>query len=363
MKNPQFQVERKAFLNARLHEMTQDEFALDKGDVLLKIDKFGYTSNNVTYAVAGDLIGYWKFFPIAENDDKWGVIPVWGFADVTESKHESVAVGDRFFGYFPPASHLRIHPVHANSQRIIDGTPHRIELPAAYNTYQRVVCDTEGDAITEDERMVLYPLHLTSYFLYDYLLEQKWYGAEQILVLSASGKTSTGLGYALQSDQSSPRTIGLTSRSNLPIIQPLNIYDTCYSYEQIDQIESKPTLIVDMSGNAKLLQQLIGSLGEQVKFILKVGLTHWRESSMVEDPSEVTPSYFFFAPTHIARRLAEWGPEEFVHRTDSFLETAAARTRSWMTFRRITGLDELMEIHPKICQGEIPANEAIVVNL
>mgnify|MGYP000026347416 CR=1 FL=1 len=52
-------------------------------EVLLRIEKFSFTANNVTYGVAGDTIGYWKFFPAIENsDNSWGCIPVWGFAEV-----------------------------------------------------------------------------------------------------------------------------------------------------------------------------------------------------------------------------------------------------------------------------------------
>ena len=34
--------------------------ALGAGEVLVAIDKFGLTANNVSYAVTGDSIGYWQ---------------------------------------------------------------------------------------------------------------------------------------------------------------------------------------------------------------------------------------------------------------------------------------------------------------
>ncbi|MCH1488632.1 MAG: DUF2855 family protein, partial [Pseudomonadales bacterium] len=36
---------------------------LADGEVLVTIDKFGLTANNVSYAVSGDFIGYWKYYP------------------------------------------------------------------------------------------------------------------------------------------------------------------------------------------------------------------------------------------------------------------------------------------------------------
>ena len=41
-------------------------------------------------------------FPAEGQDsNRMGVIPVWGFADVVESKADGIPVGDRIYGYFP----------------------------------------------------------------------------------------------------------------------------------------------------------------------------------------------------------------------------------------------------------------------
>jgi hypothetical protein len=42
---------------------------------LIKIDRFAFTANNITYAVLGDPLKYWQLFPAPEN---FGNIPVWG---------------------------------------------------------------------------------------------------------------------------------------------------------------------------------------------------------------------------------------------------------------------------------------------
>jgi len=73
-----------------------------EGEVVLRIDNFAFTANNVTYAMFGDAMHYWDFFPTA--DAGWGVIPVWGFATVQESAVDGIAAGERFYGYFPMAT-------------------------------------------------------------------------------------------------------------------------------------------------------------------------------------------------------------------------------------------------------------------
>ena len=65
------------------------------------------------------------------------VIPVWGFADVVESKADGIPVGDRIYGYFPPTQHLQMNPIKVQEQRFFEGAEHRSTLPMGYNLYRR----------------------------------------------------------------------------------------------------------------------------------------------------------------------------------------------------------------------------------
>lgn len=40
--------------------------AVGPGQALLRVARFGMTTNNVTYAVMGKAMSYWDFFPAAE---------------------------------------------------------------------------------------------------------------------------------------------------------------------------------------------------------------------------------------------------------------------------------------------------------
>ena len=63
---------------------------LEPGQVLLAVNAFGLTSNNITYAMFGQAMSYWSFFPAEEG---WGRVPVWGFAEVAASQHDDLEVG------------------------------------------------------------------------------------------------------------------------------------------------------------------------------------------------------------------------------------------------------------------------------
>src|SRR3954451_17851226 len=100
------------------------------GQALLRVDHFGLTANNVTYAVMGEAMSYWDFFPA---EDGWGRVPMWGFAEVEQSEVEGVEVGTRIYGYLPPSSQLLVTPASVNEQGFTDRSPHKATLPSAYH--------------------------------------------------------------------------------------------------------------------------------------------------------------------------------------------------------------------------------------
>ncbi|MEX2236794.1 MAG: DUF2855 family protein [Dehalococcoidia bacterium] len=73
-----------------------DPDALQDGEVLLRVDKFALTANNITYAAVGKTMNYWEFFPGPEG---WSHLPVWGFGEVLASRAEGVEPGQRYYGY------------------------------------------------------------------------------------------------------------------------------------------------------------------------------------------------------------------------------------------------------------------------
>ncbi len=363
---PQFQVNKELFFNGRLVETPKEELSIKEGEVLVKIDKFAFSANNITYAVAADMVGYWQFFPpVGDNPDGWGVIPVWGFADVVESTVSDIPIGDRLFGYFPPATHLKMKPVKVSDKRFVDGAEHRTKLPQGYNLYRRVKAEPGYTTTLDKERSLLFPLYLTSFCLWDSLQDNDWYGAKQVLILSASSKTSIGLAYALKADENAPHIIGITSPRNLAIVKERSLYDSTLTYDAIAEIDTSiPTVIVDMSGNSKVLLALHEHLGDNMKFTINVGLTHWKDAKAKPPKGMITErSEFFFAPGHIQKRLKEWGPAGFDKKSSSFMLEAAAKTREWLTFRKIDGLEGMAAIHQAVCKGEIPADEGLIVEM
>lgn len=364
IKNPQFQVDQRVFFKNCLQEIPESEMEIADGEILVQVEQFAYTSNNITYAVAGDQIGYWQFFPaVGKQTDSWGVIPVWGIGKVVESNVEEIPIGDKLFGYFPPAKFLKMKPGKIAPERFMESSEHRLKLPSGYNLYRRLNNERSYNEAFDNELMMLFPLHLTSFCIWDAMKEKDWHGAQQVVILSASSKTSTGLGYALKDDETAPSVIGFTSPVNLETVENLELYDQCFSYDDVLKLDATiPTLIVDMSGNAKVLAALHKHLGDNMRFTSNVGITHWENAR--PQPGIITErSQFFFAPGHIQKRMKEWGPKEFNAKTTGFMIQTAMKTKSWLKYREVNGLQELAAIHPSVCMGKIPSNEGLIVKV
>lgn len=338
--------------------VTTSQASIPPGGALLKVERFAFTANNVTYGVVGERIGYWKFFPTADED--WGVIPVWGIAEVIESDGE-LPVGDRLYGYFPMASHLVIEPARVKEANLFDGTAHRAELPPVYNRYSRLAADPAYESAMDDERMVLWPLYATSFCLYDWLLDNDWHGAEQVILPSASSKTAIGTAYAIRTDPNPPRLVGVTSSRNVEAVKALGLYDDVVLYEDIEiGVAQKASVIVDMSGSGEVLGRLHKLLGDNMRFTSNVGVTHYSEAGMGPDFIK-DRSAMFFAPGHIQKRSKDWGPGEFDRKAAEFWHDATVKSRDWLKINRQSGIDAIGEAYMDVLAGKTAADSAWVV--
>lgn len=290
--------------------VTHPKPELAEGEVLMKIEKFGLTANNVSYAITGDSIGYWGYYP-AEGE--WGKVPAWGFAEIIESKCESLDVGERIWGFLPMASHVVMRPVGINDSRWFDGAPHRAKLPPMYNQVMRTSVEPEILKTFENERSILFPLFATSFCLYDFLIDNDFFGADQVLIGSASSKTGFGLAHMLFNDQAVNKSIvGITSNSNAGFCRELGCFDEVVVYDEENELDpSVKTVFVDMSGNLPLTVRLHTHFGDNMLSSWKVGATHWEAEGESPENLPGAKSRFFFAPKQMGKRDQDWGPGKF----------------------------------------------------
>jgi len=285
---------------------------LDDGQILARVESFALTSNNITYAAAGDSMNYWDFYP--HQDPAQGRIPVWGFASVIDSRSSAVAIGERFYGYLPMSGLVILQPSKTSQKGFVH---RRAQLAAAYNWYSFCKTDPFHMPLQEELLPVLRPLYLTSWLLDDFLNDNHMFGASHVLITSASSKTAYGLAHTLRNCGRSVQILGLTSERNLAFVQRLGLYDSVVTYSSATSVldASKTVALVDMAGNAATIAALHNHYGSNMKHSCLVGATH-REAATAALPSELpgaTPQ-FFFAPSRISKRSKEWGADGLQHR-------------------------------------------------
>ena len=351
------EVKREDLRSVRWHDEEARE--LQDGQARLRVDQFALTANNVTYAVFGDAMSYWQFFPA---DAGWGRVPVWGYADVEEARVEGLSEGDRVYGYLPMATHLVLEPSRVTDSGFVDAVAHRAALPPVYNQYQLVTADNGHDPKREREYALLRPLFMTSFLIDDWLADDAMFGAESVVIASASSKTALGLAQLL-STKGDVEVVGLTSAANAAFVRSVGYYDRTVEYDRLGELRAAtPSVFVDMAGGGQVLGEVHRHFGDALKKSCLVGATHWEEAAPPADLPGPTPM-FFFAPDRVVKRRADWGPGGLEAHVDSAWHAFLESVDGWLTIVERNGRDELEATWLEVLEGRASPAVGYVVSL
>jgi hypothetical protein len=310
-------IEKSNVANTKIVEKQLNSKHLRSDEVLLKIDSFGFSANNVTYSVFGEKMGYWGFFPA---DDTWGIVPMWGFATVLESHHADVKVGEKVFGYLPMATHLVITVGKTSPTHFFDISEKRKSISPVYDNYVRCATDPGYQVDREAWQLNYRPLFMTSFVLDDFVgegLVAAKQPVQHVILTSASSKTAYGAAHLLMKHKTHRgldyQVIGLTSASNKAFTQGLDCYDLVLSYDDIAQLgKDNVSWVLDFAGNKSLLLNLQTQFADKLDKLVLIGSTD--VDAQQDKPDGHLDSEFFFAPSQVKKRTGEWGHAGFAER-------------------------------------------------
>ncbi|QJB70769.1 DUF2855 family protein [Parasphingorhabdus halotolerans] len=338
---------------AEWHETALPE--LGDGQVLLEIEKYALTANNITYAVVGDGFGYWNFFPT--GDDAHGIVPVWGFAKVVQSRCADISEGERVYGYLPMASHLVVTPGGLSSGSFVDGAEHRAGLALVYNQYHRLGTDAGKH---EEERALFQPLFTTSFLIEDMMRQADWFGADALVLTSASSKTALGLALVAKNLSPGIKRIGLTSPGNIAFVEQTGLYDQVLAYDDLGQAESgQPTVSVDFAGNSKLLSAIHSHWGDNLKYSCLVGVTHIDERSGAGDLEGPKP-IMFFAPTAAQTLIEQVGPDQFRASVDKEFAAFIGAMKDHLGVEHHSGTGAIASSYLEMLGGKVAPSRGMI---
>ncbi|HEX7059310.1 MAG TPA: DUF2855 family protein [Solirubrobacterales bacterium] len=352
-----FLVKRDDLRQCRIVESEAPE--LEPGQALLAVETFGLTANNVTYAVFGEAMSYWNFFPAEEG---WGRVPMWGFAAVERSEVDGVEPGTRLYGYLPPSSHLVVAPVGVDEGSFVDGSPHRAALPTAYHRYLSTNADPFYRADTEEMQMLLRPLFFTSYLIDDQLADDGLTTQGPIAISSASSKTAIAAAFLL-AQREEVELVGLTSPRSADFVEGLGIYDRVVTYDAIDTLERASTTFVDIAGDGAVRFAVHSHYGDRLSHSMVVGATHWEELAGGAGELPGPSPTFFFAPDRVVKRSADWGRAILEARVADAWHPFCEWIGSWLEVTRGHGFEALESAYLEVLEGRVEPQRAHVISL
>lgn len=358
LKTRTLEVRRDAWQETRIEDHALS-LELADNEVVLKVLRLALTANNISYATAGDMLGYWGFFPAEEG---WGRIPAMGWGEVIASAHPGIEVGELVWGFFPYSTHLKIIAGDVSSHEFHDRSPHRAEYAPVYARFERTAASPLYDAGREDHDSLLRGLFMTSWLVEDYFEVNRYFGARACLVTSASSKTSIALAWCLKR-RGAVESVGVTSPGNVAFCESLGYYDRVVVYDEVASLDaSQPVVMVDMAGSAAVVGALHNHFGDNMKHSLQVGATHYAEAGDTSNLPGATPE-FFFAPGHIQTRSAELGAEQLMLQLGAAYVDFRRDADDWLHIAHSRGPAAVRQAYLSVLTGKAAPSDGQIVSL
>jgi len=146
-------------------------------------------------------------------------------------------------------------------------------------------------------------------------------------------------------------------------VKGLGFYDQVLSYDEISALPAdQPAVYVDMAGNTKVTRDIHEHLGDSLKYSQRIGGTHWDAGGADSDlPGPARE--FFFAPSQIQKRTADWGPQGFQERMGEAWKNFRDASSAWLRIERAYGRDAVERIYQSTLEGSASPAQGNVISL
>ncbi|GAB7324428.1 hypothetical protein MBLNU13_g08359t1 [Cladosporium sp. NU13] len=309
--------------------------ALTPNNVRAQARLVSLTANNLTYARLGSIANWWDGFPVSAflsppyNDTTtYGIVPVWGYAEIIESKTTGLEVGMILYGFWPSSTlpiDLQLQPTEPTGH-YIDTTPHRQTMWSYYHRYTLAPSSLDLQSPSLAAETVFKPLFECAHSLNAYVLgplathptpktssTPTWPHADltatAVISLSASGKTARAFNDALLNTRlastgpqafiavtTNPSTFSLPTSTNPELEDDNTIKTRTFSYETA-LAPSLPSYLTSLSPPpSKILIVDFGARNASLKPLLSHLRTHIPPSTSIAivgigaEPTPLSPS-------------------------------------------------------------------------
>ena len=320
--------------------------------VLLAVDRFSLATNNLGYALLGDVLKSWDAFP--SGAPGWGRVPVWGAARVLAAPESIAAVGSTVTGYLPMATHVAVRAEPVDAGLLTIDEPRAGMLPI----YRRLTLEAANPSRTEreiDVDTVMLAVFPFAAVLADDLQRD---GALTVVVSSASSRSAASLSRLLVNR--GVDVFGLTSTRNRSAVESFGAYTGVFTYAEVDRLPATAdTVYVDVAGSAEVTTAVVSRLGTHLVANIVVGGTHlrsWPPDSL--GGPHVTVFNTGDREQQIAAERGDTAVHEMYGESRRSLVTWAL---DWLQVTRLDGLAAAEETWRAIAAGKSDPLSAIVI--
>jgi hypothetical protein len=199
-------------------------------------------------------------------------------------------------------------------------------------------------------------------FLIDqFLAAHDFFGAESVIIASASSKTAIGLSHQL-ARRGTHDVIGLTAAANRAFVAGLGSYDRIVTYDELAELEvDGRAIFVDMAGAPEVRRAVHTRLGERLMYSSIVGNTH--AAPLADETLPGPKPIVFGGPQEMERLGRELGPIELAKRIAQDWGELAVSVGKWLRVSESRGPIAVAETYRSLLANRARPEEGHVFTL
>jgi hypothetical protein len=186
----------------------------------------------------------------------------------------------------------------------------------------------------------------------DLLADGDFFGAEAVVLSSASSKTALSAAFLL-SRRDAVEVVGLTSPQRREFVESTGVYSRVLAYDDLDSLPEGRAAYVDMSGDAGIRGAVHRHYGDRLRHSAMVGATHWDRIGGANGDLPGPSPTVFFAPDRVKARGADWGAEGLDSRVAQAWRPFVAWSDGWLEVVHGGGAEAIERAYRELLDGRV----------
>ena len=201
-----------------------------------------------------------------------------------------------------------------------------------------------------------------SFLLADFLGEREYFGADVLVLSSASSKSALGTAHLLSERSAHRLVIGLTSAARREAVADTEAYGQVATYEEIAALPGGTAVFLDFAGRPELTAAVHRHYGTHLRHSALAGFTQGPGAGAGGHLPGPAPE-LFSVPEYILTRAHEVGMRALGQRFEEELVEFASWCAPWLRLEYVVGADGVADTYRSILDGSSDATTATICSM